>query len=304
MLGLFLLLGANLQRVVDEWRRSAEFSVYLRDDAAQPERDAVRRALAEHPAIAGIDAVSKEDALERFRRDLPRTGAGNRRRAREPVPGVVRGAAEGVGRRRRRPRQARRADRCDARRRRRPLRPAMARSPRLAQCIRPVCRPRPGRHPRPGCRPDGDQRRPPRALRAARRGGDHGTGRRPDGVHPRTVRLRRNHPGGDWRACWRWRCCGSCWGWRRRALRRPPAGMFDVQALAFIPWASMALVVARRHGGGLPRRTRRRPPLAVESPAALPGAIWSPLTRVGAINRLGSAYRLFLTAEGVACIAS
>jgi cell division transport system permease protein len=71
MLGLFLLVSANLQRVVDEWGRSAEFSVYLRDEAAPPERDAVRRALAEHPAIAGIEAVSKEAALERFRRDFP-----------------------------------------------------------------------------------------------------------------------------------------------------------------------------------------------------------------------------------------
>ena len=71
MLGLFLLLSANLQRVVDEWSRSAEFSVYLRDEAAAPERDAVRRALAEHPAIAGIDAVSKEAALERFRHNFP-----------------------------------------------------------------------------------------------------------------------------------------------------------------------------------------------------------------------------------------
>ena len=71
MLGLFLLLGSNLQRVVDEWRRSAEFSVYLRDEATQPERDGVRRALAEHPAIAAVDAVSKEEALERFRRTFP-----------------------------------------------------------------------------------------------------------------------------------------------------------------------------------------------------------------------------------------
>ncbi len=71
MLGLFLLVSANLQRVVDEWSRSAGFSVYLRDEAVPPERDAVRRALAEHPAVAGIEAVSKEAALERFRRDFP-----------------------------------------------------------------------------------------------------------------------------------------------------------------------------------------------------------------------------------------
>jgi cell division transport system permease protein len=71
MLGLFLLLSSNLERVVNEWSQSAEFSVYVRDDAAPPEREAVQRALAADPSIAGVDAVSKEAALERFRRDFP-----------------------------------------------------------------------------------------------------------------------------------------------------------------------------------------------------------------------------------------
>ncbi len=71
MLGLFLLLSSNLERVVDEWRQSAEFSVYVRDDAAPAEREAIQRALAEDPSIAAVDAVSKEAALERFRRDFP-----------------------------------------------------------------------------------------------------------------------------------------------------------------------------------------------------------------------------------------
>ena len=71
MLGLFLLLGANLERVVDEWGRSAEFSVYLRDDAAPSEREAIQRELAQDGSIAAVESVSKEAALERFRRDFP-----------------------------------------------------------------------------------------------------------------------------------------------------------------------------------------------------------------------------------------
>lgn len=71
MLGVFLLLSANLERVVNEWSRSAEFSVYLRDEAAPAEREAVQKALAGDPAIGGVDVVSKDAALERFRRDFP-----------------------------------------------------------------------------------------------------------------------------------------------------------------------------------------------------------------------------------------
>ncbi len=116
MLGLFLLVSANLQRVVDEWSRSAEFSVYLRDDAAPPERDAVRRALAEHPAIAGIDAVSKEAALERFRRDFPELAQATVGAPENPFPASFEARLDVVGRRRRRPREARGADpaRCPA----------------------------------------------------------------------------------------------------------------------------------------------------------------------------------------------
>jgi cell division transport system permease protein len=71
VLGLFLLLSGNLERMVAEWGRSAEFSVYLRDGAAPAERDAAAAALRSSRAIAGVDPVSKEMALERFRRDFP-----------------------------------------------------------------------------------------------------------------------------------------------------------------------------------------------------------------------------------------
>ena len=71
VLGLFLLLSANLERTVSEWSRSAEFSVYLRDEATPVERGAVERALRADASIAGVDVVTKEAALARFRRDFP-----------------------------------------------------------------------------------------------------------------------------------------------------------------------------------------------------------------------------------------
>jgi cell division transport system permease protein len=76
----------NLQRVVDEWRRSSEFSVYFRDEAAPADREAVRRALVEHPAIADIEEVSKEAAIERFRRDFPDLAQATVGAAENPFP--------------------------------------------------------------------------------------------------------------------------------------------------------------------------------------------------------------------------
>jgi cell division transport system permease protein len=70
-LGLFLLLSENLERTVSQWARSAEFSVYLRDDVTQAERDGLERALRSEAAIKAIESVSKDQALARFRRDFP-----------------------------------------------------------------------------------------------------------------------------------------------------------------------------------------------------------------------------------------
>jgi len=67
VLGCFLLLTVNLDRLAGEWSRSAELSVYLADDASEAERLAVQATLAPGPIIASVEAVSKEAALARFK---------------------------------------------------------------------------------------------------------------------------------------------------------------------------------------------------------------------------------------------
>ena len=66
VLGGFLLATANLQRLGDEWSRSAEMSVYLTDDATMEQRRAIEGMLTTGPLIAGAEFVSKTQALERF----------------------------------------------------------------------------------------------------------------------------------------------------------------------------------------------------------------------------------------------
>jgi cell division transport system permease protein len=70
-LGGFLLISANLRTVVDEWASAAEMSVYLHDDVDEAGREGLIAELSKHPAVAATEFVSKEQALERFKRDFP-----------------------------------------------------------------------------------------------------------------------------------------------------------------------------------------------------------------------------------------
>lgn len=64
--GAFLLVTANLDRLGDEWGRSAEMSVYLNDDATPTDRTAVETLLAPGPVVASRQYISKDEALNRF----------------------------------------------------------------------------------------------------------------------------------------------------------------------------------------------------------------------------------------------
>ena len=70
-LGGFLLVSVNVQRVLDLWLESAEMSVYLHDDLSEELRTALELDLRQQAVVAGVEYVSKERALERFRVDFP-----------------------------------------------------------------------------------------------------------------------------------------------------------------------------------------------------------------------------------------
>jgi len=67
VLGVFLILTANLERLGAEWSSSAEMSVYLKDGVTDAERRAIESALAPSDIIASREYVSKENALARFK---------------------------------------------------------------------------------------------------------------------------------------------------------------------------------------------------------------------------------------------
>jgi cell division transport system permease protein len=67
VLGAFLLITSNLQRLGDEWSRAAEMSVYLNDDVSPADRAAVERLLAPGEVVASYEFVSQAEALQRFK---------------------------------------------------------------------------------------------------------------------------------------------------------------------------------------------------------------------------------------------
>ena len=79
VLGGLLLVTWNVERLLARWTRSAEFSVYLRDDATSEQRGVIEALVDQSGAAAGRDFVSKEQALIRFRTEfaeLASTAAG------------------------------------------------------------------------------------------------------------------------------------------------------------------------------------------------------------------------------------
>lgn len=67
VLGVFLLASSNLERLGQEWGRTATLSVYLHDDLTPETRAAIERQLAPGATVAGSEFVSKPEALRRFK---------------------------------------------------------------------------------------------------------------------------------------------------------------------------------------------------------------------------------------------
>jgi cell division transport system permease protein len=67
VLGGFLLVTGNLERLAAEWSSAAEMSVYLDDQVTAEERAAIESTLAPGDIVAALEYVSKDAALGRFK---------------------------------------------------------------------------------------------------------------------------------------------------------------------------------------------------------------------------------------------
>ncbi len=66
VLGAFLLMTVNIERLVAAWRGTAELSIYLQDDVSAAQRADLEKVLDASPVVAGHDDVSRTQARQRF----------------------------------------------------------------------------------------------------------------------------------------------------------------------------------------------------------------------------------------------
>jgi cell division transport system permease protein len=86
VLGFFLVLNANLQRLVTRWTESAELSVYLADDVTREQLTMIDELVGQSGLAASREYVSKEQASARFKRDFPDLAASAERLDANPFP--------------------------------------------------------------------------------------------------------------------------------------------------------------------------------------------------------------------------
>ena len=86
VLGFFLMVNSNLQRLVGRWTESAEMSVFLKDDITPEQLTAVEAAVDKTGLATERKHLSKADAVARFRQDFPDLAAATERLARNPFP--------------------------------------------------------------------------------------------------------------------------------------------------------------------------------------------------------------------------
>jgi len=86
VLGFFLVLNSNLQRLVGRWTESAELSVYLKDDATQDQLRIVDELIGGSGLAASREYVSKPQAAARFKQDFPDLAGAATRLESNPFP--------------------------------------------------------------------------------------------------------------------------------------------------------------------------------------------------------------------------
>ena len=90
VLGFFLVVNANLQRLMARWSEAAELSVFVKDDVLPAQIAAIERQVDQSGLATGRTFVSKPDAAARFRQDFPDLAGTADQLRRQPVPGVDR----------------------------------------------------------------------------------------------------------------------------------------------------------------------------------------------------------------------
>jgi cell division transport system permease protein len=91
VLGFFLIVNTNLQRLTAQWGEAAEFAVYLRNTAIADDVHAIEDVIAKSGLASSQQHVSKEQAANRFKQEFPDLGATAAKLERNPFPASIEG---------------------------------------------------------------------------------------------------------------------------------------------------------------------------------------------------------------------
>ena len=86
VLGFFLMVNANIERIVGRWTDAAELAVYLRDDVTPEQNAMINDLLTKSGLATSVQFYSKDDARKEFARDFPDLAAASATLQRNPFP--------------------------------------------------------------------------------------------------------------------------------------------------------------------------------------------------------------------------
>jgi len=86
VLGFFLMVNANIQRVIGRWTDAAELAVYVRDDVTPEQNAQINDLLTRSGLASSVQFFSKDDAKKEFARDFPDLAAASAALDRNPFP--------------------------------------------------------------------------------------------------------------------------------------------------------------------------------------------------------------------------
>lgn len=89
VLGFFLVVNTNLQRLAARWGEAAEMSVYLKDDAAPAQVQMITELVTGSGLAASHQYVSQRDAMQRFSEDFPDLAGATAKLERNPFPASI-----------------------------------------------------------------------------------------------------------------------------------------------------------------------------------------------------------------------
>jgi len=89
VLGGFLLVTTNMERLFSRWQEAAEFSVYVRDDATAEQRGGIERVLRDSGLVKAVETISKDEALRRFKQNFGALAQATADMQENPLPASI-----------------------------------------------------------------------------------------------------------------------------------------------------------------------------------------------------------------------